>query len=300
MIEDLIKLATNGDPGSARDAARELSDPALLPQFHALFRGKLTTVERKLAYEFLENLARNSKSPEVATFLLGRLGAEKNEATQRAILASLRLLDGLDCTPIEPFLASPKPPIRLAAIQALGACAGERPVRLLMDILRRSEGGEEMRVCAEAPARQGNESAADTVIGALVGLARSRDNALAVIYLLLAASVLCTPHHRAWLRDQLKVRNDAVERWLVLLGLTRIGTKDDCTEVAAEVAAYLEKPMGPINLMTGFVPVAHRSAFQAGMSFLHRICPDRFAELAEEALRSKLPPEDRSFLASFS
>jgi CRP-like cAMP-binding protein len=77
MIEDLIKAATSGDPGTARDKARALSDPALLPEFRALLDRKLAAVERKLAYEFLDYLARNSRSAKVAALLLERLGAEK-------------------------------------------------------------------------------------------------------------------------------------------------------------------------------------------------------------------------------
>ena len=296
MIEDLIKTAMTGDPGGARDTARTLADPALLREFSALFGRKLMAIERKLAYEFLDYLARNSRSPEVAAFLLERLGAEKSEATQLEILGALRLLDGLEPHPIEPMLVSAKPRVRLAAIQALGACAGERPVQLLTDILCRSAGGEEARVCAEALARCGNEATADAMIDALDGLERTRQNMTAILSLLVAVSALCGPRHRAWLRDQLSLRTDPIERWLVLLGLTRIGTSADCALVAAEVEAYLEKPTGPINLMTGHTPIAHRTLFQAGMSFLHRTCPEQFARLATRAQSAKLPAEDRDHI----
>ena len=296
MIEDLIKTATSGDPGGARDTGRTLADPALIPEFRAVLSRKLSAIERKLTYEFLDYLARNAKSPEVAAFLLERLGAEKSEPTQLEILASLRLLADLDSAPIEPFLGSPKPRLRQAAIQALGACAGERPVQILTDILRRSAGGEETRVCAEALARCGNEASADATIDELDGLERTRQNMTAILSLLVAVSVLCGPRHRAWLRDQLNWRTDPIERWLVLLGLTRVGTSDDCAFVASEVEAYLKRPTGPINLMTGHTPIPHRTSFQAGMSFLHRTCPDQFEALATRAHSAKLPAEDRDFL----
>ncbi len=77
MIEDLIKTATTGDPGGARDRARTLADPALLPEFRALFARKLTAVERKLAYEFLDYLARNSRSPESLRFCSSASGAKE-------------------------------------------------------------------------------------------------------------------------------------------------------------------------------------------------------------------------------
>ncbi len=299
MIEDLIKTAIGGDPGGARDTARTLADPALLPEFRVLFGHKLTAIERKLAYEFLDYLARNSRSPEVAAFLLERLGMEKSEATQLEILGTLRLLDGLDHGPIEPMLASTKPRVRQAAIQALGACAGERSVELLTDILRRSAGGEETRACAEALARCGNEVTADAIIDELDGLERTRQNMTAVLSLLVAVSALCGPRHRAWLRDQLTWRTDPIERWLVLIGLTRIGTSEDCALVAAQVEAYLDQPTGPINLMTGHTPMPHRTSFQAGMSFMHRTCPDQFAALATRArAASKLSAEDRDLLES--
>jgi len=298
MIESLIKTAIGGDPGGARDTARTLADPALLPEFRALFGRKLTAIERKLAYEFLDYLARSSRSPEVATFLLERLGAEKGEATQLVILGTLRLLDGLESHPIEPFLASTKPRLRQAAIQALGACASERPVQLLTDILRRSAGGEETRVCAEALARCGNEATADAMIDEIDGLERTRQNMAAVLSLFVAVSALCGPRHRDWLRDQLSWRTDPIERWLVLLGLTRIGTSEDCALVVAQVEAYLDQPTGPIHLMTGHTPMPHRTPFQAGMSFLHRTCPDQFAALATRAHTAKLPVEDRALLES--
>lgn len=298
MIENLIKTAIGGDPGGARDTARTLSDPALLPEFRALLGRKLSAIERKLSYEFLDHLARNSRSPEVAAFLLERLGAEKSEATQLEILGTLRLLGGLDCRPIEPMLASTKPRVRQAAIQALGACAGGRPVQLLTEILRRSAGGEETRVCAEALSRCGNEATADAMIDELDGLERTRQNMLAVLSLLVAVSALCGPRHRDWLRDQLSWRTDPVERWLVLIGLTRIGTSDDCALVAAEVEAYLDQPTGPINLMTGHTPMPHRTSFQAGMSFLCRTCPDQFAVLTTRAHTAILPAEDRDLLAT--
>ena len=296
MIEELIKAATNGDPGGARDTARTLADPALIPEFRTVLSGKLSAIERKLAYEFLDCLARNAKSPEVTAFLLERLGAEKNEAALLEILGTLRLLADLDGTPIEPFLDSPKPRVRQAAIQALGACAGDKPARLLVDILRQSPGGEETRVCAEALGRCGNEASADAMIEALDGLERTRQNMPAILSLLVAVSALCAPRHRAWLQDQLNWRTDPIERWLVLLGLAKVGTKDDCALVAAEIEAYLQKPTGSINLMTGLVPVPHRTSFQAGMSFLHSTCPERFAALAARAHQSTLPAEDRSFL----
>jgi len=296
MIADLIKTATTGDPGGARDTARTLADPALLPEFRALFGRKLTAIERKIAYEFLDYLARNSRSPEVAAFLLERLSAEKTEAIQLEILGTLRLLDGLDGHPLEPMLASTKPRVRQAAIQALGACAGARPVELLTDILRRSAGGEEMRVCAEALARCGNEATADAIIDELDGLERTDQNMTAILSLLVAISTLCGLRHRDWLRDQLSWRTDPIERWLVLIGLTRIGTSEDCALVAAQVEAYLDKPTGPINLMTGHTPVPHRTSFQVGISFLHRTCPDRFASIATRAHAAKLPAEDRGLL----
>jgi hypothetical protein len=296
MIEDLIKTATTGDPGGARDTARTLADPALIPEFRAVLSRKLSAIERKLTYEFLDYLARSSRSTEVATFLLERLGAEKSEAALLEILGTLRLLDGLESHPIEPMLASTKPRVRQAAIQALGACAGERPVELLTDILRRSAGGEETRVCAEALSRCGNEASADAIIDELDGLERTRANALAITYLLVAASVLCGSRHRDWLRDQLSWRTDPIERWLVLLGLTRIGTSEDCALVVAQVEAYLDQPTGPINLMTGQTPMPHRTSFQAGISFLHRTCPDQFAALATRAHTAKLPAVDRDLL----
>jgi hypothetical protein len=296
MIENLIKTATTGDPGGARDTARTLADPTLLPEFRVLLGRKLTAIERKLAYEFLDYLARNSRSPEVAALLLERLGAEKSEATQLEILGSLRLLADLESAPIELLLGSAKPRLRQAAIQALGACSGEKPVQLLTDILRRSEGGEETRVCAEALARCGDEASADTIIDELDGLERTRQNMTAILSLLVAVSALCGARHREWLRDQLSWRRDPIERWLVLLGLTKVGTKDDCGLVAAEVEAYLEKPTGPFNLMTGQTPMPHRTAFQAGMSFMHRTRPDQFAAFATRARATKLPVEDQDLL----
>lgn len=297
MIEDLIRMATSGDPAGARDTARSLSDPALLPEFGAVLGRKLTAVERKLAYEFLEHLARNSKSPEVAAFLLARLGVEKTEATQLAILGTLWLLDGLDCQPIAPLLASDKPRLRQAAIQALGACAGDRPVRILTDLLRTSDGGEDTRICAATLARCGDEEAADSVIAKFADLEPSRANALAITYLLVAASALCGPRHRDWLGGELTRRSDAVERWLLLLGLCRVGTDEDSALVAAEVETYLATPTGPIHLMTGFTPIAHRTSFQAGMGFLKQTCPEMFAALAARARAARLPAEDQAFLA---
>lgn len=296
MIEELIKTATSGDLGGARDTARTLNDPALIPEFRTLLSRKLSAIERKLAYEFLNYLARNTKSPEVAAFLLERLGAERNEAAQLEILGTLRLLADLDGTPIAPFLESPKPRIRQAAIQALGACAGDKPAPLLIEILRQSAGGEETRVCAEALGRCGNEASVNAIIEALDGLERTRQNMLAILSLLVAVSALCAPRHRAWLRDQLNRRTDPIERWLLLLGLTKAGTKDDCALVAAEIETYLQSPTGPINLMTGLVPVPHRTSFQAGMTFLHRTCPDQFAALAARAHTARLPVEDQDCL----
>ncbi len=296
MIEALIRLATGGDPGAARDRARSLADPALVPEFRAVFARKLSAVERKLAYEFLEHLARNARSPEVTAFVLARLGAEKSEAAQLAILGTIWLLEDVDSAPILPFLAAPKPRVRHAAIEALGACAGDRPARLVEGILRASEGGEEARVCASALARCGDEASADEVIAALGRLEPARANALAIVYLLSAASALCGPRHRDWLRGELAGRRDAVQRWLLLLGLCRVGTQEDCGLVAAQVEDYLAKPTGPIHLMTGHTPIAHRTTFQAGMSFLERMCPDRHAALAVRARDARLPPEDRAFL----
>jgi hypothetical protein len=47
MIEDLLRLAVQGDAARARETARTLRDPGLLPAFHEAFAGKLSWVERK-------------------------------------------------------------------------------------------------------------------------------------------------------------------------------------------------------------------------------------------------------------
>jgi len=146
MIAELIKTAVTGDPGGARDVARTLADPALLAQVRTVFACKLTATERKLAYEFLDYLARNSDAPEVAAFLIERLGLEEKDAIRLEILGTLRLLEGLDCQAIEPLLGSSNPRLRLAVIQALGSCTGARPAVLLSDILQQSSGGEETRL----------------------------------------------------------------------------------------------------------------------------------------------------------
>jgi hypothetical protein len=296
MIEALLARAVGGDPGGARDIARTLRDPSLLPEFQALFAKKLGAVERKLAYEFLEYLAINARTPEVRAFVLARLVAEKGDSTQRALLDTLRLIPGVDCGPIEPFLASAKAPLRHAAIQALGACAGPRPVALLLALLQASEGGEHTRLCAEALARCGATEASEAVIDTLDGLERSRTNALAIVSLLMAAAVLCAPRHRPWLTEQLTWRSDPIERWLVVLGLTRVGTPDDGPEVARAVEAYLRAPTGAIHLLTGGVVLPYRTTFQAGMSFLHAHRPDLFAALSTRVDAAALPAEDLVFL----
>jgi HEAT repeat protein len=296
MIEQLIATAISGDPGLARDTARTLADPSLVEEFRAVLARKLSAIERKLAYEFLDYFARNSGSAEVAALLLERLGAEKSEPMQLEILGTLRLLHGLESRLIEPLLAPTRPRIRHAAIQALGACVDERSVDLLTDILRNSAGGEETRVCAEALARCGNEATADVLIDALDGLERVRQNMLAVLGLLVAISNVCGIRHRAWLHDELTWRADPIERWLLLIGLTRIGTSADCALVSAQVEAYLDQPTGPINLMTGHTPIPHRTSFQVGMAFLHRICRDEFEALAARAQAAKLPDEDLALL----
>ncbi len=76
----------------------------------------------------------------------------------------------------------------------------------------------------------------------------------------------------------------------MLHGLTRIGTSEDCGLVVAQVAAYLDQPTGPINLMTATHPHPIARRFQAGMSFLHRTCPDQFQALATRVDTAKLPP----------
>lgn len=297
MIDELIKAALAGNAGSARDTARALSDPGLLPQFRAaLGRRKISTVERKLLYEFLEYLARNSKSPAVAAFLLERLAIEKQEVTQLAILGTLWLLQDLDCTAIEPLLTSGSARVRHAALQALGACAGGRPIQLLTEALRQSEGGEETRQCASALARIGNEAAADAVIEKLKTIERSRPNTLAVTYLILAAYALGASRHLDWFRDAFASSPNGVDRWLLLSAICKLGDERDCGLVETEVDAYLSKPTGPANLLTGFTPIEHPTVFQAGMSFLRRICSARFERVARRAKDAELPDEDRAFL----
>lgn len=297
MVDELIKSALAGDAGRARDTARTLSDPSRLPEFRAaLARRKLSPVERKLLYEFLEYLARNSKSPEVAAFLLERLAVEKQEATQLLILGTLRLLEGLDCAAIEPFLTSGGVRVRHAALQALRACVGDRPVHLLVEALRQSQSGEETRQCADTLASVGDKAAADAVFEKLDTIERSRLNVLAVTYLLVAAYALAGERHRDKIRGELGRASHVVDRWLIVSAICRLGTADDCELVEAEIGDYLRKPTGPINLLTGHARIRFPTAFQAGMSFLKRTCPERFERLSTRALDVDLPQEDRVFL----
>ncbi len=103
--------------------------------------------------------------------------------------------------------------------------------------------------------------------------------------------------HRDWLRGEADGCGDEVERWLLVLGLCRVGDAGDCAVVAAEVERYPDRPTGPIRLMTGGLRLAHPTVFQAGMAFLRATCAERHAALAAKAAGRELPEVDRAFLA---
>ncbi len=298
MIADLLNLAMGGDPGTARDQARGLSDPGLLPEFAALLGGRLRAVERRLIYEFLDYLARNARVPEVTAFVGSRLKSETAEDTQLMILGTLRLLDGVDCGPVEACLQSPKPRVRQAAVEALGACAGPRPRALLGELLSSAEGVADTMAAALALARVGDAASAEVAMTVVDRLEWSQATAVARVHAMVAAVTLCGTQHRDWLRGRLAVAGDDVERWLLVLGLSRVGTAEDCALVAGEVERYLLRPTGPIRLMTGRVQMAHPTLFQAGLAFLRATCPERFAVLAARAAKVYLPEEDRAYLAA--
>lgn len=296
MINELLEAATGGDLARARDAARELADPSLLPEFRAVLGRKLKAVERKLVYEFLDYLARNTRAPDVAAFLCARLGAEKNAAIQLEILRTLWLLDGLDAGALEPLLDSENARLREAAILALGACAGETPVRLLSNILTQSAGGMEAANCATALARSGDETIAAQIIEKHDALEKTRANAFALTELKAALYALAGPRQLDWLRMALAQSRDYVERWLLLATICRIASKVDGALIASEVEAYLAAPTGEIGAITLGVTIPFRNVFQAGMAYLRRTDVARFDALAARAHAAKLPKEDCDFL----
>ncbi len=302
VIRELLDRMRHGDFHQARTEAARIADLDALEQIRTILERTRDAVEKMYCYRMLGDLGRNTKATQVADYLMERVAAEKTVKLRKLALSEVSLLQGVsNAENAMAALTDKNRDVRLAAIDALGACRGAESEAALLGIVNSGDDSWAAWKATMALLRIGTHQCVDSLIALFRRLPRNRQHEDTVALALLALARLGATDSLRLAVEELNASRSGSVNWACMLVVWQRGDEAHIDVVVRRLEALIKRKNRPDIVYTwSQVEAPFEDEFTAGVSFLQK-----FADARVDGfwvfLREHLPllfERERRFLAT--